>query len=36
MIRTIVKRFILRLYEWRIINIGQARRVINRMGVNDA
>lgn len=34
--RSLVKRFVLRLYELRWLNIGQARRIIDRMGVHDA
>lgn len=34
--RSFVKRFVLKLYEWRLINIGRARRIINQLGVNDA
>jgi len=36
MIRSLVKRFVLRLYEWRWLNIGQTRNIINRLGVHDA
>ena len=36
MIRTLTKRTILKFYEWRLINIGRTRRIINYLGINDA
>lgn len=36
MLRMVAKRTVLKLYIWRLLNIGQTRRFIDRWRLHDA